>query len=55
MRKITNIALALVLILAPLVNFDSSINKKSSPNLVFFGSPTDDGCENETKDDDLPY
>ena len=38
MRKITNIALALVLILAPIVNFDNSSELENSFTLVPFSS-----------------
>ena len=44
-----------MLLLAPLVNFDNSENNKFSSNLEFFGSQAGDDCENETKDDDLPF
>ena len=55
MRKFLNIAIAFMLLLAPLVNFDNSVNTKMSSNLEFFGSQAGDDCENETKDEDLPY
>ena len=55
MRKFLNIAIAFMLLLAPLVNFDNSENTNMSSNLEFFGSQAGDDCENETKDEDLPY
>ena len=55
MRKITNIALALVLILAPIVNFDNSSELENSFTLVPFTSQTIEDCDNETREDDAPY
>ena len=55
MKKILNIIIAMMLLLAPLSSFDSSDNLNRSSTVTFFGSQVDDDCDNETKDDDLPY
>ena len=39
----------------PLSSFESSDNHNRSSTVTFFGSQVDDDCDNETKDDDLPY
>ena len=44
-----------MVLLAPLSSFDSSDNLNRSSTVTFFGSQVDDDCDNETKDDDLPY
>ena len=55
MRKILNAIIAIMVLLAPLSSFDSSDNLNRSSTVTFFGSQVDDDCDNETKDDDLPY
>ena len=44
-----------MVLLAPLSSFDNSDNLNRSSTVTFFGSQVDDDCDNETKDDDLPY
>jgi len=55
MKKFLNLAIAFMLLLAPLVNFDTSENTTNHSGLVLFGSQVDDDCENETREDDEPY
>ena len=55
MKKILNIIIAMMLLFAPLASFDNSDNGTRSSIVIFFGSQVDDDCDNETKDDDLPY
>gem|GEM_PF-410389 len=53
MRKLLNIAIAVMLLFAPLVQ-TNQIDEIPS-RLVNFGAEVDDDCDNETKDEDLPY
>ena len=55
MRKFLNPLIALMLILAPLINFESSEDTDSFSTVTIFGSQVGGDCDNETKDDDLPY
>ena len=55
MRKFLNTSIALMLILAPLINFESSEDTDSFSTVKIFGSQVGDDCDNETKDDDSPY
>ena len=53
MRKFLNIAIAFMLLLAPLVQTNQI--EKIPSRLVYFGTEVDDGCDNETREDDEPY
>ena len=53
MRKLLNIAIAFMLLFAPLVQTNQLDEIPS--HLVNFGAEVDDDCENETKEEDLPY
>ena len=53
MRKLLNIAIAFMLLFAPLVQTNQLDEIPS--RLVNFGAEVDDDCENETKEEDLPY
>ena len=55
MKKSLNAIIAIMVFLAPLSSFDISDNLNRSSIVTFFGSQVDDDCDNETKDDDLPY
>ena len=53
MRKFLNIAIAFMLLLAPLVQTNQI--EEIPSRLVYFGTEVDDGCDNETREDDEPY
>ena len=53
MRKFLNIAIAFMLLLAPLVQTNQI--EKIPSRLVYFGTEVDDGCDNETREDDESY
>ena len=55
MKKILNVIIAIMLLLAPLASFDNSDSGTRSSVVTFFGSQVDDDCENETKGDESPY
>ena len=46
MRKFLNISIALMLILAPLINFESSEDTDSFSTVTIFGSQVSDDCYN---------
>ena len=53
MRKFLNIAIAIMLLFAPLVQTNPT--EDISLDLVYFGSEVDEGCDNETREDGDPY
>ena len=53
MRKFLNIAIAFMLLLAPLVQTNQI--EEIPSRLVYFGTEVDDGCDNETREGDEPY
>ena len=55
MRKFLNLFIALMLILAPLINFESSEDTDIFSTVTIFGSQVGEGCGNETRDDGSPY
>ena len=52
MRKLLNLFIALMLILAPLINFESSEDTDSFSTVTILDAQVGDDCDNETKDDD---
>ena len=55
MKMVTNITIVIMLLSASLFSFGTSDNLNRSSIVSFFGSQIDDDCDNETKEDDLPY
>ena len=53
MRKFLNIAIALMLLFAPLVQTNPT--EDISLDLVYFGSEVDEDCDDEAREDGDPY